>query len=149
MQYDSSIRIVLVGKDAARYIPPHATNVQAAGFVTGEEMQAILRSCIALICPIVHGSGVKIKILDALAQHCPIIATAESLRGYEYFSIAPEVFMDDPERTARSIVALATQPEFHAKTKQHLAERMQDYLRFRSGKLVAIAEEIANHSSAR
>ncbi len=146
MRLQSEIRIVLVGKDAANYIPADVQNVVAAGFVTGDAMHAMLRSAIALVCPIVHGGGVKIKILDAISQHCPVLATEEALRGYEYFQIAPQVYMDDPERTAEVIVELANQPELRTEKINSLAQSLRDYCKYRNGKLLAIADDLAQET---
>jgi glycosyltransferase involved in cell wall biosynthesis len=59
-----------------------ARGVNVAGFV--ESLDAALRAADAMVCPMHLGSGIKVKIIDALANGCPVLASPEALNGFEF-----------------------------------------------------------------
>jgi polysaccharide biosynthesis protein PslH len=79
------IMITVVGKNASsnlkRLAELYAENVQLLGFV--DDIDEVLLRCCAMISPLVFGSGVKLKALDALRCGIPLISTACGLEGVE------------------------------------------------------------------
>jgi glycosyltransferase involved in cell wall biosynthesis len=59
-----------------------ARGVNLAGFV--ESLDTALRAADAMVCPMHLGSGIKVKIIDALANGCPVLASPEALNGFEF-----------------------------------------------------------------
>ncbi len=57
----------------------YASNLVVSGFV--EDFGICLGAADISICPIEHGGGTKIKLLESLAAGLPTVAFAESLRG--------------------------------------------------------------------
>ena len=57
-------------------------DIALCGFV--ESLDDLLASSDAMVCPMFLGSGVKIKMIDALANGCPVLASEEALHGYEF-----------------------------------------------------------------
>lgn len=55
--------------------------VRLRGFV--EDLDAALADATALIAPVLYGTGVKIKIIDALARGLPIVSTPTGVEGIE------------------------------------------------------------------
>lgn len=49
------------------------------------EMDTIVNNCDVYICPIVIGSGIKIKLMDGLKNGLPIIVHKYSCRGFDSF----------------------------------------------------------------
>ena len=135
------LRIVLVGRNTETCVPIGKPNVLAAGFVSDEALQETLRTAMALICPVVHGGGVKIKILDALRENCPVLATEQALRGYESFAIAPKVWIESPTRTAEAILAFSQDMAERSQASKQLFERLTSYRAQRQGKLAAIVND--------
>jgi glycosyltransferase involved in cell wall biosynthesis len=54
-------------------------HVRFEGFV--DDLGEALRGCAALLSPLRTGSGVKIKVIEALAHGTPVVGTAAGLRG--------------------------------------------------------------------
>jgi hypothetical protein len=57
-------------------------SINVAGFV--ESLDDVLRAADAMVCPMHLGSGVKVKMIDALANACPVLASHEALHGFEF-----------------------------------------------------------------
>jgi polysaccharide biosynthesis protein PslH len=56
-------------------------NVHFAGFV--EDLAATLSNCDLAIAPMVGGSGMLTKVMDAMACGLPVLATDDGRRGFE------------------------------------------------------------------
>lgn len=59
-------------------------NIEFTGFLSDEEMQSILTNCLFMVIPIIKGSGIKIKLLEALSMGIPVIATKHCFEGIPY-----------------------------------------------------------------
>lgn len=77
------VRLVVAGRHAgprlrmlaAKY-PDH---IELAGFV--EDLDPLLAGCAGMIAPLLFGSGVKIKVIDALRVGVPVVATDYGAEG--------------------------------------------------------------------
>ncbi len=58
-------------------------NVIFTGFVSDEKMKELLTHCKCIISPILSGSGIKIKNLEAIQLGIPIVMTEFSARGID------------------------------------------------------------------
>lgn len=72
-------RLTVVGKGPPGWIPPSAPNVVFTGYV--ESMDPYLERSGAMLCPIFSGTGIKNKVLMAMAAKRPLIANAIALEG--------------------------------------------------------------------
>ena len=80
--FDASIRIDIVGSYGKEFMASAvSSNLRFHGRVTKEDLQHLLESCTSMICPVVLGSGIKVKILEAATNGIPVITTPESLQG--------------------------------------------------------------------
>ena len=103
-------RLLLVGSDPP---PAHAYahlggNLEMLGHV--EDVREPLGSCAVFVCPILSGSGVRVKLLEAFAAGIPVVSTrvgAEGLAGKdgEFCALA-----DDPAGFAERVLALFGNP---------------------------------------
>ena len=85
-----NVRLFIVGRGASanlvRLAAQYPHHVELTGFV--EDVDAVLlRSC-AMISPLLFGSGIKIKAIDALRCGVPLISTAEGVEGVAFEGIA-------------------------------------------------------------
>jgi glycosyltransferase involved in cell wall biosynthesis len=85
---------------------PIPSQVIFEGFVTADRLDELHRTSAAFICPVVLGSGIKIKVLEASSYGLPIVATEESLRGINYLEGAVLRIERDPESDAREVSCL-------------------------------------------
>lgn len=85
--------------------------VRFLGFV--EDLDALLARSVALISPLRSGSGVKIKVLEALARAVPVIATPAGVYGINEPERNGCLVSDTPESFASSMHA-ACDPDTNA-----------------------------------
>ncbi len=103
-------RVLVVGSEP----PPlssfrHAEAVELVGFV--EDVREPLARYALFVCPILSGSGVRVKLLEAFAAGIPVVSTrlgAEGLadRDGEICALA-----DQPADFARHVVELLRNPQ--------------------------------------
>lgn len=75
-------RLLLVGRGTDRTLPeaePWGDRVRAAGWV--DDLDAVLAGAAGLLSPLRFGSGIKIKVLEALARGLPVVATPAGVLG--------------------------------------------------------------------
>ena len=63
------------------------------------------------VAPLFVGSGMRLKIIEAMASGLPVVATTVSAEGIELFESDGLLRLDTPEAMAESIVRLVTDPE--------------------------------------
>ncbi|MDX1921767.1 MAG: glycosyltransferase [Alphaproteobacteria bacterium] len=132
---DASISIMLVGKGSADLPNANKHNIRHIGFVSDEQLSELLREGLAVISPVVHGGGIKIKVLEAVMAGSPIVATAESLRGFEFLDIVPTIKLDNPEAAAQAIVRLKNDPAQQEAMRQHIISKWDEYCAANSNQL--------------
>lgn len=132
------VQLAIVGGGTEAVNQASAPNVKGLGFVSTATMQAILANCICAISPVVHGRGIKVKVLEAIAAGCPVLATQESLRGFEIFPIQAAFTIDQPELLAELIVALAQSESKRHQERARVRQMWLDFLNVRQGQLLAL-----------
>jgi GT2 family glycosyltransferase/glycosyltransferase involved in cell wall biosynthesis len=111
LEQEPEAKLKVIGSDppANHTIPNFDGAVELVGFV--ESIRQPLTEYAVFICPILSGSGVRVKLLEAFASGIPTVSTrigAEGLGGEDglYCSLA-----DDPREFASKIVQLFHDPE--------------------------------------
>jgi O-antigen biosynthesis protein len=106
LQHKPRARLVIVGSEP----PPHHSlpnlpdNIELRGFV--EDVREPLGRYAVFVCPILSGSGMRVKLLEAFAAGIPVVSTplgAEGLAGKDGEICA---LAEDPAEFARKIVEL-------------------------------------------
>jgi glycosyltransferase involved in cell wall biosynthesis len=138
----SQVSILLVGKGVEKLAGTIASNVRPLGIVSDAELLRLLHSSAAIICTIVHGSGLKIKILEALSSGCPVFATAESLRGFEFMQVTPMLDLGDVSTTSSNIASFAADSELQRNVRKSIVEKWQKYVEVRRLALAKSIERI-------
>jgi O-antigen biosynthesis protein len=100
-------RLVVVGSDPPpRHALPaaHRASIELRGFV--EDVRDPLGECSLFVCPILSGSGMRVKLLEAFAAGIPVVSTRVGAEGLaekdgEYCALA-----DDPASFARRVIDL-------------------------------------------
>ncbi len=104
-------QLVIVGSDP----PPehtyadHADHMRMLGYV--EDVRDPLSQYALFVCPILSGSGVRVKLLEAFAAGIPVVSTKVGAEGLatkdgEFCALA-----DDPAEFAAHVIALLRDPE--------------------------------------
>ncbi|WP_119169278.1 glycosyltransferase [Algihabitans albus] len=78
-------RLDIVGGGASPALQAHVASlgerVRLRGFV--DDLDGVLAGATALVAPVIYGTGVKIKVIDALARGLPIVSTPTGAEGIE------------------------------------------------------------------
>jgi O-antigen biosynthesis protein len=104
-------RLVIVGSEPPplHSLPNLPDNIELRGFV--EDVREPLGRYAVFVCPILSGSGMRVKLLEAFAAGIPVVSTplgAEGLAGKDGEICA---LAEDPAEFARKIVELFDDPE--------------------------------------
>ncbi len=139
---DPSITISLVG-NGTQTMPgiDEARNIRALGFVSEDRLALLLENCLCMISPVIHGSGIKTKIIDALNAGCPVLATEESLRGFEFMHFQPRIDIANPRACAEQIVALGSNSETQEAERINISRVWAEYRAWRAGRLRRIVTD--------
>ncbi len=111
-------RLVVVGSDPPpRHFLPQdvASYVELRGFV--EDVREPLSECAVFVCPILSGSGMRVKLLEAFAAGIPVVSTTVGAEGLAETGDTC-LLADSPDQFAAGILRLFEDPEQAA----HLAE---------------------------
>ena len=103
-------RLIVIGSDPPpRHSLPDADAIELRGFV--EDVRAPLARYALFVCPILSGSGVRVKLLEAFAAGIPVVSTrlgAEGLASEDGHICA---LADDPDSFALRVVELLDDSE--------------------------------------
>ena len=104
-------RLVIVGSEPPprHSLPALPDNIELRGFV--EDVREPLGRYAVFVCPILSGSGMRVKLLEAFAAGIPVVSTplgAEGLAGKDGDICA---LAEDPAVFAQKIVELFDYPE--------------------------------------
>ena len=104
-------------------LPAHArANLDLAGFV--EDVREPLSRYSVFVCPILSGSGVRVKLLEAFASGIPVVSTRLGAEGLTDQDGEICELADDPAEFAGKVVKLLTNRE----RAEELARRARDYV---------------------
>lgn len=73
---------------------------------TDEELQKIYRISKVFIAPLLHGAGVKIKVINAICNALPIVSTSKGIEGTGLQHKKHILLANNPEEFQRNIIAL-------------------------------------------
>lgn len=97
-----SVRLVIIGSDPPpRHSLPEIGQIEMIGFV--DDVREALRKYAVFVCPILTGSGVRVKLLEAFAAGIPVVSTTVGAEGF-----APDVYLcaDEPSLFAAHVSTL-------------------------------------------
>jgi glycosyltransferase involved in cell wall biosynthesis len=98
-------------------------SVRVLGFVA--DIRPIVQQASVFVAPIRIGSGTKIKVLNAMAQGKPVVATTTAAEGID---VTPEeniLIADDPEEFAKKILYLFRNEEMRRKMGEKARELIE------------------------
>jgi GT2 family glycosyltransferase/glycosyltransferase involved in cell wall biosynthesis len=111
-------RVVVIGSDPPpRHSLPEAEAIDLIGFV--DDVREPLKHYALFVCPILSGSGVRVKLLEAFAAGIPVVSTRLGAEGLADKDGDLCALADDAPSFAAHIVKLLRDPE----TAAQMAER--------------------------
>jgi glycosyltransferase involved in cell wall biosynthesis len=101
-----NVRFVIAGRDPAPSIAALVSDpfITVTGFV--DDMRPWLARANLMVCPMVMGSGIKNKVLEALAMARPVVATTMGVEALEVTSGNELMIADTAEAFAAATLAL-------------------------------------------
>jgi len=103
-------RLIVIGSDPPpRHSLPEAEAIDLVGFV--EDVREPLARYALFVCPILSGSGVRVKLLEAFAAGIPVVSTHLGAEGLTVMDGDICALADEPAAFAGHIVELLTNPE--------------------------------------
>jgi glycosyltransferase involved in cell wall biosynthesis len=99
------VKIYVVGKQPPKALVDRAdNNVIVTGYV--DDVRPYLRKASVYVVPLRMGSGTRLKVLEAMAMHKPIVTTAIGCEGIEAVDGESVLIADHPELFAERVVEL-------------------------------------------
>jgi glycosyltransferase involved in cell wall biosynthesis len=104
-------RLVVVGSDPPprHALPNLGSALDLRGFV--EDVREPLAECALFVCPILSGSGMRVKLLEAFAAGIPVVSTRVGAEGLAQNDGEVCALADDPDTFAGHVVDLLADPE--------------------------------------
>jgi glycosyltransferase involved in cell wall biosynthesis len=83
--------------------------VQVTGYV--DDVREVAANCGAFVVPLQAGSGVRVKILNAMSMGLPVVSTMVGAEGIEAVDGRHLLIADGPEQFAQAVVRVLSDPE--------------------------------------
>jgi glycosyltransferase involved in cell wall biosynthesis len=117
-------KLVVVGSDPPprHSLPGLGDSVDLRGFVP--DVREPLSECAIFVCPILAGSGMRVKLLEAMASGIPVVSTYIGAEGLADTDGEYAALSDDPQGFADRCIDLLTSPD----KANAMAQRALDYL---------------------
>ncbi len=103
-------RLLLVGK-ITEHLPRHPANVTAVPHA--ECLDEVYGASRMALCPLLGGTGMKIKVVEALAYGLPVVCTRYGVTGFQDRRLTGCSVADDPAEFAALVVRLWRDAGFH------------------------------------
>ena len=99
-------RLVVVGSDPPplHSLPDFGGAIELRGFV--EDVREPLRRYAVFVCPILAGSGMRVKLLEAFAAGIPVVSTRVGAEGLAEEDGDLCLLSDDPEEFAAKVLSI-------------------------------------------
>jgi len=83
-------------------------SIKVTGYV--DDSRTVAQDCGVFIVPLRSGSGVRVKILNALAMGLPVVSTSVGAEGLDVISGKHLILADDRDSFARAVIDVLTKP---------------------------------------
>lgn len=117
-------KLMVIGSDPppAHTLPDFGGALEMQGFVA--DIKTPLNECAVFVCPVLSGSGIRVKLLEAFASGIPAVSTTIGAEGLTGNGLDICRAADSPEAFAGEILRLFANPE----EASALARRARSYV---------------------
>ena len=131
------IRILLVGS-ATKDIEVRYHNIEVISFAP--DLEEIYRNVKVAICPMFQGTGMKVKVVEAMSKGLPVVCNERGVDGMPDKNMCGCLVTQDPMQFAEYINELVTDEEFYYKVSCKTREYYQSV--FDRRKYVGLLREV-------
>ncbi|MCX6587117.1 MAG: glycosyltransferase [Acidobacteria bacterium] len=104
-----TVQLIIIGSDPPpRHSLPNLGHIELIGFV--DDVRDALARYALFICPILTGSGVRVKLLEAYAAGMPVVSTTVGAEGLAHHDGDTCALADEPPAFAERILRLLADP---------------------------------------
>lgn len=96
--------------------------LKLAGYV--EDLGSFLKGSVAVV-PTRIGSGMRMKILDAVLSKVPFVTTAKGVEGIDFKDGEDCLIVDDPAGFAEAVIALSSNPQLQRQLVTHAEDSLR------------------------
>ncbi len=132
-----------LSEDEARELGITCEGIEYLGFVNEEALPGLHCSHDLYLCPIRLGSGIKMKILDAMSYLMPVAAVPQSLSGIGAGGPLACLDFDDPSTSAEHVAGLLRDRSALQAMSDRTGEALLEYRRNRRDFAGAVMEALA------
>ena len=135
-----SVKLIITGDTGGKPLPP-GENIHLSGFVN--DVKPIISSASVSLAPIWTGGGTRLKILEAMALHTPVVATTKGAEGLDVRHNEHLLIANNPDCFAGAITDLLQDPDLNKRIANNAYQLithkynwdvvMPQYLRFIEG----------------
>lgn len=115
---NKNIKILIIGR-VTKYVPT-LENVEKITFA--EDLSSYYSQSKIAICPMLKGTGIKIKVVEALSYGIPVVGTIRSVDGFSSKINNGCLIADDPEGFKNHIISLLEDHSYYKKTQEQAIE---------------------------
>jgi glycosyltransferase involved in cell wall biosynthesis len=101
------LKLVITGNHQDRFLQP-VSNVTLTGYV--EDVRPLIARSSVSVVPILTGGGTRLKILEAMALHTPVVTTSKGAEGLDVKHGLNILIADTPDEFAGNIIKLINDP---------------------------------------
>ena len=123
----SDFKIYIIGnwsRKAKRTIHKHNKEVEFMGFV--EDLHTFLNGKITIV-PIRIGSGMRMKILDAVWSSSPFITTSKGVEGQDFTNGIDCIIADSPQEFGKAMVMLSSDTVLQKSLSENAVIKVKKY----------------------
>lgn len=117
---DKHLRVLLAGS-ATKCIDKQYNNVEVISYI--EDLDAAYQDVKVVLCPMLRGTGMKIKVVEALSRGLPVVCTDRGVDGLPDKTMSGCLVTKDPKEFAQYVNRLCADPSYYDMT----AERAKQY----------------------
>jgi len=121
VEYKPDIRFAVAGRvcDFIQVDPAFKQNIDCLGFV--DDLSELYSTSKVVICPLLHGSGTKIKLQEAMTYGIPIVTTRCGASGLSLKDGINAFITDEPDLYAQRVLNLLKEPKLAQKVSEKVA----------------------------
>ena len=109
---EKEIPFCIVGRNPSEYIENLKNkNISVTGSV--DDVRKYLNKGTIFVTPMVSGTGIKNKILEAMSMNLPVVSTSTGINGIDAINNKEYLLADNPDIFATQVIKLAENPELY------------------------------------